>query len=48
VLAGGFLEPNEAYSYILSQPKIRSVVIGVSSVLHAKKTFEVFLNKEIA
>jgi hypothetical protein len=48
VLAGGFLEPNEAYSYILSQPKIRSVVIGISSVSHAKKTFEIFLNKEIA
>jgi hypothetical protein len=45
VLAGGYVRPQEAYEYILSQPKINTVVIGVSSIFHAKNTFELFLNK---
>lgn len=46
VLAGGYLSVQEAYQYILSQPKIRTVVIGLSSVDHAKNIFEVFVNKK--
>ena len=46
VLAGGYLEPHEAYEYILSQPKIKTVVIGVSSIVHARNAFEIFLNKK--
>jgi hypothetical protein len=46
VLAGGYLSAQEAYQYILSQPKIRTVVIGLSSVDHAKNIFEVFVNKK--
>ncbi|MFZ0515167.1 MAG: hypothetical protein WAM14_26455 [Candidatus Nitrosopolaris sp.] len=46
VLAGGFLLPAEAYEYILSQPKIRNVVIGISSVAHAKDILQLFLNKK--
>jgi hypothetical protein len=42
IMAGGFLKLNEAYEYIVSLPKIRNVVIGVSSMEHAKKTFELF------
>ena len=44
VLAGGYIEPSDAYEYILSQPKIKKIVIGVSSIEHAKKTFGLFLN----
>ena len=40
IMAGGYLELNEAYDYILSIPKIRNVVVGASSVQHAQKTFE--------
>jgi hypothetical protein len=47
VLAGGFLLPRESYEYILSQPKIRNVVIGMSSVAHAKDILQIFLNKKI-
>ena len=43
ILAGGYLEPSDAYKYILTQPKIKKVVIGVSSIDHAKKTFGLFL-----
>lgn len=46
VFAGGYLAPHEGYQYILSQPKIRTVVIGISSIVHAKNTFELFLNKK--
>jgi aryl-alcohol dehydrogenase-like predicted oxidoreductase len=46
VLAGGYLRLNEAYEYILSQPKIKNVVIGISSIAHAKSTLQLLLNKE--
>lgn len=45
VLAGGYLEPSVAYKYISTQPKIKKLVIGVSSIDHAKKTFGLFLNQ---
>jgi hypothetical protein len=47
VLAGGYLGLKEAHEYILSQPKIRTVVIGASSVGHVKNTFELFLNRKV-
>jgi hypothetical protein len=47
VLAGGYLKPEEAYDYILSQPKINTIVIGISSLTHAKDTFDLFLNKKV-
>jgi hypothetical protein len=47
VLAGSFLSSAEAYEYILSQPKIKDVVIGISSVTHAKDIVQLFLNKKI-
>ena len=40
ILAGEYLELNEACNYILSIPRIRNVVVGASSTEHAKKTFE--------
>jgi hypothetical protein len=46
VFAGGYLTPQEGYQYVSSQPKIRTVVIGISSIDHAKNTFELFLNKK--
>jgi hypothetical protein len=47
VLAGGYLGLEEGYEYILSIPKITTIVIGLSSIAHAKNTFELFLNKKI-
>jgi len=35
VLAGGYLKPRESFEYIVSLPRIESVVVGVSSVAHA-------------
>jgi hypothetical protein len=46
ILAGGYLQLAEAYEYILSQPKIKSVVIGISSIAHAKSSLRLLLNKE--
>ncbi|MDE2590447.1 MAG: hypothetical protein KGL95_12385 [Patescibacteria group bacterium] len=45
VLAAGYLSLNDAYEYILSQPKINTVTVGISSVEHAKQTLELFMNK---
>lgn len=45
ILAGGFVSLQDAYEYILVQPKIRNLVIGLSSIQHAKDTFGIFLNK---
>ena len=45
IFAGGYLGLNEAYNYITSQPKLRNVVIGVSSTEHAKETFQLFTTK---
>ncbi len=42
VFAGGYLKPSEAYEYIFSLKKIKHVVIGVSSVEHARSTFKLF------
>ena len=39
-LASGYLKPKEAFEYIFSLPKIKSVVVGVSTKQHAKETFE--------
>lgn len=44
VLAGGYIELEESIQYISSLPKINTLVIGTSSVEHAKKTFSVFQN----
>jgi len=44
VLAGGYLELKEAYDYISTLPKIRTVVIGISSTEHAQSTFKLFLD----
>lgn len=38
-LAAGYLKPKEAYDYLFSLPNIKSVVVGVSTVEHAKDTF---------
>ena len=43
VLAGGYLQPREAYDYLLSLPRIKTAVIGVSSVDHVKNIFDIFL-----
>jgi hypothetical protein len=47
ILAGGYLELNDAYQYILTQQKIKKIVVGVSSIEHARKTFGLLLNKDI-
>lgn len=47
ILAGGYLKPKEAYDYILSFPQIKKTVVGVSTIEHAKETFELFLKKDI-
>ncbi len=39
-LASGYLRPKEAFDYIFSLPKIKSIVVGVSTKQHAKETFE--------
>lgn len=38
-LAAGYLKPAEAYDYLHSLPNIDSVVVGVSTVEHARETF---------
>jgi len=45
ILAGGYLQLDEAYEYILSQPKIKNVVIGISSIEHAKSSLHLLLKK---
>ena len=42
VLAGGYLKLKEAYDYLLTLPKIRTVVIGISSIEHAQSTLKLF------
>jgi len=42
IFAGGYSGLNESANYILSLPKIRNIVVGVSSKEHAKETFEFF------
>jgi hypothetical protein len=43
VLAGGYLQPREAYEYLSSLPNISTAVIGVSSVAHVQSIFDIFL-----
>lgn len=38
-LASGYLNPEEAYSYLYSLPNVRSTVVGVSTKSHADETF---------
>lgn len=38
-LASGYLKPAEAYEYLFSLPKVRSVVVGASTKEHARETF---------
>ena len=42
IFAGGYSGIHESANYILSLPKIRNIVVGVSSKEHAKETFEFF------
>jgi len=42
IFAGGYSGLDEVTNYILSQSKIRNIVVGVSSIEHAKETFERF------
>ena len=46
IFAGGYTGLDVAEKYILSQPKIRNIVVGLSSVEHAKETFGRFINAE--
>lgn len=43
-LASGYLKPKEAFDYLFNLPKIKSVVVGVSTKQHAKETFEMLKN----
>ena len=43
ILAGGFITLQDANEYILTQSRIRNLVVGLSSVKHAEETFRVFL-----
>jgi hypothetical protein len=38
-LAAGYLQPREAFDYVYSLPDIASVVVGLSTVEHARETF---------
>jgi hypothetical protein len=38
-LASGYLQPEEAYSYVFAQRAVKSVVVGVSTPAHAAATF---------
>ena len=46
IFGGGFVSLDEVITYLKSQPKIRNVVVGVSSVEHAKETFSRLANME--
>lgn len=39
IFGGGFVSLDEVIGYLKSQPKIKNVVVGISSVEHAKETF---------
>lgn len=43
IFAGGYLGLQDAYDYVISQTKLRNVVVGVSSIEHAKQTFQLFV-----
>jgi len=44
IMAGGYLPLNDAFDYVVSQPKIKNVVVGLSSKKHAAETFTKFKN----
>ena len=44
IFAGGYVNLVQAHKYVSSLPKLRNVVVGVSSVIHAKETFQLFQN----
>ena len=44
IFAGGYVNLVQAHKYVSSLPKLRNVVVGVSSVTHAKETFQLFQN----
>ena len=46
LFAGGFYSLEETASYIESLPKIKHVVIGLSSTKHAKETFGHFISRK--
>lgn len=42
VLAGGFVKPQEAREYIVSLPRIKSMVVGMSSKAHVDQIFQLY------
>ena len=44
IFAGGYMGLDDTFKYIVSLPKIRKVVVGASTVEHARQTFELFRN----
>ena len=44
IFAGGYIGLDETFKYIVSLPKISKVVVGASTVEHARQTFELFTN----
>jgi len=42
IFGGGYLDLDGASEYTLSLPKIRNIVVGASSIEHAKQTFDLF------
>jgi hypothetical protein len=45
LFAGGLYSLDETAKYVESLPKIKNIVIGLSSTKHAKETFDRFINK---
>lgn len=46
IFGGGFVSLDEVIKYLKSQPKIKNVVVGVSSIKHAKETFSKLLEMQ--
>lgn len=44
-LAAGYLNPKEAFKYVFSLPKIKSIVIGVSTKEHAEESINMIRSK---
>lgn len=40
LFAGGYVEFSEVKNYLVSQPKLRNIVVGISTKEHARQTFE--------
>jgi hypothetical protein len=47
-LASGYLKPDEAFDYVFSVPRVESVVVGVSSPMHAAETFRAAISRTTA